>query len=181
VNNTSLHPVQVLHPVDLRRGFKGFPALALLLLSLALSWQVRAEHFDFTLTVEGAAGRVEAHSDDDPPAEGLNPRPVFHGKVGEVLYWQFFMTDAKPHDPFPRLKVRYYLIPQARAGERPAAGSKETPLLEGEFTLDMKFKNRVGLRQRFHVDRPGRYLLRVETANSHGDHEHFSAADLEIK
>jgi hypothetical protein len=161
------------------RGLKGF--LACTLLMLGVHDRAWAEHFDFTLTVENASEKVEAHADTDPPADGINTRPVFHGHTGEMLVWQFFMTNVKPHEPFPQLKVRYYLAPQAKAGQKESPGPNEVPVVEGEFILDLDYKDRVGLRQQFRVDKPGLYLLRVETADSHSDHEHFSAVDVEIK
>jgi hypothetical protein len=91
------------------------------------------------------------------------------------------MTDAKPHGPFVQLKVRYYLAREAKAGQKQPPAPGADPILQGEFIMDMNYKDRVGVRQEFHVDKPGTYLLRVESANSHGDHEHFSAVDLEIK
>jgi hypothetical protein len=162
------------------RGLKGFPACAFLMLMFILPGMVRGEHFDFTLTAKSASEQVEAHSDDDPPAGGFNPRPILHGRAGETLHWQFLMTNAKPHEPFVQLKVRYYLAPEAKAGQKEVPGLKDSTV-EGEFVLDLKFKGRVGVRQQFHVDKPGFYLLRVETDNSHSDHEHFSAVDIEIK
>ena len=163
------------------RGLKEIRKCALLALLLAVPLQIRAEHFDFTLTVENASERVEAHSDDDPPAWGFNPRPILHGHAGETLHWQFFMTNAKPHDPFLQLKIRYYLAPEAKAGQKEPSAPGADPVIQGEFIVDLKYKDRVGLRQQFHVDKPGIYLLRVETSNSHSDHEHFSAVDVEIK
>jgi hypothetical protein len=153
----------------------------LFLLIFAVPLRTRAEHFDFILTVENGSEKVEARSDDDPPAGGYNPRPVLHGHTGETLHWQFFMTNAKPHDPFVQLKVRYYLAPEAKAGQKQPSAPGADPIVQGEFIVDMNYKDRVGVRQEFHVDKPGIYLLRVESANSHSDHEHFSAVDVEIK
>ena len=48
----------------------------------------------------------------------------------------------------------------------------------------MDFKpetGKVGLRQRISIDKPGTYLVRVESENTDTDHEHFSAIDLVIE
>jgi hypothetical protein len=164
-----------------QRRLKGFPAYAVLMFMFVVPGRVGAEHFDFTLTLESASEKVEADSDDDPPAGGFNPRPIVHGRVGETLHSQFLMTNGKPHDPFLQLKVRYYLVPEIKAGQKEPSGAMKDSTVEGEFVVDLKYKGRVGVRQQFRVDKPGVYLLRVETDNSHSDPEHFSAVDLEVK
>ena len=145
------------------------------------SASARAEHFAITLTVEGNADKQEAYADDDPPPEGLHPRPVFHARAGEPLTWQFFMTNVNPHDELKEVTVRYFLAAEARTGQKEVPTPGKDAVVQGDFLLNFKLKGRVGLKQHFHIDRPGAYLLRVESLNSHADHEHFSAIDLEIK
>ena len=140
----------------------------------------RAEHFDITLTVEGAVEKTEAHADDAPPPEGLRPRPVFHGRAGEPLTLEFFMTYVNPHDTEKQTTIHYYLAPIARIGEKELPALKKDVLLQGRFVMDFKLKHKLGLKQQFRIG-PGVYLLRVESVNSRSDHQHFSAIDLEIK
>lgn len=153
----------------------------LLVLAFAPYYRARAEHFSISLTIENADSKTESHADDDPPPVGLNPWPVFHARVGEALTWQFFMTNVKPHEPFEQMKVRYYLAPAVQSGRKDLSASETTPVFRGEFLLDFKYKGRVGLRQQFRVDRPGKYVLRVESVDSHSEHEHFSAIDVEVQ
>jgi hypothetical protein len=145
------------------------------------SINVRAEHFDITLTVEGSGSKAEAHADSSPPFEGRLPRPVFRGHVGELLALQFFMTDANPHDLLERVTVRYYVVPQKAGGTSERTSRLADAVVQGEFLLDFKPASRVGVRQQFRIDHPGLYLLRVESADRHTDHDHFSAIDLRIE
>ncbi|MHB8522232.1 MAG: hypothetical protein ACYDH9_15945 [Limisphaerales bacterium] len=156
------------------------PALVLLSFCLATTG-VRAEHFAITLTVDGLGEKQEAYADDAPPPEGLHPRPVFHARAGDPLTWQFFMTNVNPHDELKQVTVRYFLVAEERVGQKEVPAPAKDAVLQGDFLLNFKLKGRVGLKQRFHIDRPGVYLLRVETLNSRSDHEHFSAVDLEIR
>jgi hypothetical protein len=181
VTKTFIKPGWKLQEIRYFRRWKGFPAYAFLILLCIVPARVRAEHFDFTLTVKSAAEKVEAHSDDDPPAGGFNPRPILHGRAGETMHWLFLMTNTKPHDPFLQLKVRYYLALETKAGQKEPTAPIKDSTVEGEFVVDLKYKGRVGVQQHFRLDKPGVYLLRVETDNSHSDHEHFSAIDIEIK
>jgi hypothetical protein len=142
---------------------------------------LRAEHFDINLTVESKADKQEAYADDSPPAEGLHPRPVFHARAGEALTWQFFLTNINPHDELKQVTVRYFLVAENRVGQKEVPSADKDAVVQGDFLLNFKLKGRVGLKQHFRIERPGVYLLRVESVNSHSDHEHFSAIDLEIK
>jgi hypothetical protein len=151
------------------------------LIGLLLAISSRAEHFDIDLTIEGAADRQEAHRDDYPPFEGRNKRPVFHGKAGEPLRFQFLMTNVNPHDVLKRVGIRYYLVSIGAGPLAASPGLAAKTTLAGEFTLDFKVQGKLGLKQQFRVQEPGRYLFRLESSNSGADHEHFSAIELDIR
>jgi hypothetical protein len=159
----------------------------ILLWALALGLSVlpaltaRAEHFDIDLSVEGAGDKQEAHRDDYPPFEGRNPRPVFHGKKGELLQFQFLFKDANPHEALKRVSIRYYLVAvnDGPLKSTPLAGDKT--ILSGNFVMDFKFEGKLGFKQKTRITEPGRYLLRAESSNSAADHEHFAAIELDIR
>jgi hypothetical protein len=44
----------------------------------------------------------------------------------------------------------------------------------------MKPGGKAGQRSTVKIDTPGVYLIRIETRNTHSDHEHFSAIDLVV-
>jgi hypothetical protein len=142
----------------------------------------RAEHFVIELTVKSAQDEATAHSDTDPPAQGLKPRPICHAKLGEELTLQFFVTSNFPHNALKRVNVRYYISPEKEAGKKAPADSSKPAVIEGSFLMDFKPETgRVGLRQRLHIDQPGSYIVRVESEHSDSDHEHFAALDLVVE
>jgi len=150
--------------------------------TIALSIGVaRAEHFDITLTVEGAGKKAEAYSDDSPPPEGLHPRPVFHARAGDPLTMQFFMTYVNPHDLAPQVTIRFFVTPKKRLGQKGVPSPEGKAVIEGTFVMDFKPKSRLGLTQKFRIAHPGVYLLRLESVNSPSDHQHFAAIDLVIE
>jgi len=138
----------------------------------------RGEHFQIELTIETPQDKVTAHSDTFPPPEGLNPRPVCHARHGEPLVLQFFFTSNFPHGTKKSVGVHYFIRP-AKPGATTQPTEPTAP--EGTFTMDFKPDGRVGLRQQFRIDKPGTYLVRVESRQSDSDHEHFSALDLVIE
>jgi hypothetical protein len=149
---------------------------------LLFSTRARAEHFKIELTVKSAADEATAHSDTDPPPQGVNPRPTCRAKRGEDLTLQFFFSSNFPHEPLKNVTVYYYIAPEKEAGKRAPPDAAKPRLLEGSFTMDFKPETgRVGLRQRIHIDQPGAYIVRVESQHSDSDHEHFAALDLVVE
>ena len=140
----------------------------------------RAEHFDIDLTIQSPHDQATAHSDTDPPAQGLNPRPVCHARAGEELTFQFMLSSNFPHDTKKAVTIRYYIAPERSAGTKSPAEAGKPVVAEGSFTMDFKPDGKVGLRHRLHIDTPGAYLVRVESQHSDSDHEHFAALDLVI-
>jgi len=142
---------------------------------------VRAEHFAIDLTIQAAGDQATAHSDTDPPAQGLNPRPVCHARRGEEFTLQFLLRSSFPHGTKKSVTIKYSIIAEKEAGKKNAPLADATPILSGSFVMDFKPDGKVGLRQRLHIDRAGAYIVRVGSEHSDSDHEHFAALDLVIE
>lgn len=153
--------------------------MALIVLLCATRF-ARAEHFEIELTVKAAHEEATAHSDTDPPPQGVNPRPLCHARRGEELTLQFMFSSNFPHGTKKGVGVRYYVAPEKAAGNKSPPAADKPPVAEGSFTMDFKPDGRVGLRQRLKIDRRGAYIIRVESVQSDSDHEHFAALDLVI-
>lgn len=143
----------------------------------------RAEHFEIQLTVSSSTDKQTAFSDTSTPQrpQGVKLRPVVHGKASEEVVVQFFFSSNFPHDSIKNVTVRFYIVPQAKAGQDTVPG-REHAILDSHFIMDFQPKTgKVGLRQRLKIEKAGRYLVRVESENSDNDHEHFSAVDLVVE
>jgi hypothetical protein len=154
----------------------------------ALPLSARAEHARIDLKLihidpnSGADGdAASAAADQEPPPGGLNERPITKVKVGEPLALQFVLTDTYPHGVIKNATVRYYVAPEDKPGRKGKADLKKGTVTDGQFTLNLKPKSRVGARVAFAIKEPGFYLLRVETLNTDSDHEHFAAIDVEVE
>jgi hypothetical protein len=77
--------------------------------------------------------------------------------------------------------VHYYLVREREIGQKTLPPAEERPIIEGRLTFDLKPKGRIGARERFVINQPGAYLLRVETLRTQREHEHFSAIDVQIQ
>jgi hypothetical protein len=166
---------------------KRYGALALLGLLL---WTLTAgaEHASISLqvmSVDPVNGRTKedatAGSDQEPPVGGHNPRPLFKAKVGEPLVLQFFYTNTYPHGLTKDVQIRYFVAREEKARQKPLPDLGKGVVTQGEFHLNFKPKARVGARVNFTIREPGIYLLRVDSANTNSDHEHFSAIDIQVE
>ncbi len=141
-----------------------------------------AEHFDITLVAAGPDQVTrEAYADQSPPVSGLNPRPVLKARAGDNITFQFVLTNVYPHGSAKNAGVHYYLVREREIGQKTLPPAEERPIIEGRLTFDLKPKARIGARERFVINQPGAYLLRVETLRTQREHEHFSAIDLQIQ
>ena len=155
--------------------------LIIMLVVLLVAPAARAEHFNITLSVQAPHDRAEAHSDNDPPPQGLKPRPVCHARAGEELTFQFILTSNFPHGTKKGVTIRYFIAPQKQAGSKDASPAHDQAVTEGTFLMDFKPDGRVGIRQRLRIERRGAYLVRIQSEHSDSDHEHFAALDLVIE
>jgi hypothetical protein len=162
-------------------------AVALFLIA-AVPWSVRAEHANINLRVfrvdpaTGLAGdEVTAHADQEPPAGGVQPRPLFKAKAGEPLAFEFILVNTYPHGINKDVSVRYFVVREQAPRQKVLPDLAQGVVTQGKFVLNFRPKSRVGARVAFTVRDAGVYLLRVDTLNTGSDHEHFSAIDLRVE
>jgi hypothetical protein len=162
--------------------------LGLIALILTLPLAAQAEHANinlrvFRIDVDSGKARdeVTAVSDEEPPAGGIIPRPLFKAKVNEPLVLQFILTNVYPHGELKNVTVRYFVVRQEKLGMKKLPDLDQPMVTQGSFNVNLKPKGRVGARVAFAVREPGAYLLRVQTKNTKSDHEHFSAIDLSVE
>jgi len=141
---------------------------------------LRAEHAKINLEVSAPTGQVSASVDQTPPAWGKNPRPVLKAKVNDPIRMNFLLTNVYPHKKLENVVVHFYIALEKRAGQHDLPDLNQDVFTETAFEMDFKPGGKAGQRSTFRIDKPGVYLVRVETRNTQSDHEHFAAIDLVI-
>jgi hypothetical protein len=147
-----------------------------------------SEHASIDLRVfryDPATGAIKdqanSFADTDPPAGGLNPRPLLKVKAGEPLVLQFFYTNTYPHGEVKDVKIRYFVVREEKARQKNVPPLGKDAVTQGHFELNFRPKSKVGGRVSFTIPAPGIYLLRVQSENTQSDHEHFSAIDIQVE
>jgi hypothetical protein len=151
------------------------------------AYAAHAEHATIALRVfridgatEQPVGEVTAVADAEPPAGGVKARPMFKARAGEPLVLQFIYTNTYPHGTAKGVRIRYFVARLDQAGQKETPDPSKGAVTQGEFHLTFKPKSKVGARAAFTVPAPGVYLLRVDSYNTHSDHEHFAAVELRV-
>jgi hypothetical protein len=141
---------------------------------------VRAEHAKITLEAAAGQEQVTAHVDQTPPEWGKNPRPVLKVRTNEPIRIQFQLTNVYPHKTLENVVVHFFIARQQKAGQKELPDLRGDVVLETAFDMDFKPGGKAGQRSTIKIERPGAYLMRVETRNTQSDHEHFAAIDLVV-
>jgi hypothetical protein len=140
----------------------------------------RGEHAKITLDVSTSTAKQTAHVDQTPPDSGKNPRPVLKVNAGESIKVQYMLTNVYPHKTLENMVVHFYIARQERIGQKELPVIDDDVVLETAFDIDMKPGAKAGQRNILRIDKPGVYLIRVETKQTKSDHEHFAAIDLVV-
>jgi hypothetical protein len=156
-------------------------------ISLVFWWQgssaVHAEHAKINLEVSSPRDQVAAFVDQTPPDSGKNPRPVLKAKVGDKIRINWLFTNVYPHKTLENVVVHFYIAREDKKGQKelPDLAVAENVILESAFDMDFKPGAKAGQRHALKIDRPGVYLIRIESKETKSDHEHFAAVDLVVE
>jgi hypothetical protein len=147
----------------------------------ALVWA--SEHAKVNLDVSASGEKVTAFVDQTPPEHGKNPRPVIKARVGEPIKIEWTFTNVYPHKTLENVVVHFYVAKEQAVGQKPTPdlSIEENVVLETAFEMDFKPGAKAGARTKIRVDKPGTYLIRVESRLTPSDHEHFAAVDLVVE
>ena len=156
-------------------------SLAFGLAALGLTASARAEHAKITLDVITKSGQQTAFVDQTPPAWGKNPRPVIKAKAGDPIKVNFMLTNVYPHKTLENVVVHFFVVGVKKVGQKETPDLSGDVVVESAFEMDFKPGAKAGLRNTMRIDKPGVYLVRVETRQTNSDHEHFSAIDLVVE
>ena len=156
---------------------RDFAWLALVL----LGGQARAEHAKVSLDVSTPREQKTAFVDQTPPASGKTPRPVLRARVGEKVKVEWYFQNVYPHKTLKDVVVHFYIARQEKVGQKEIPRLGDDVVQETAFDMDFKPGARAGARGTVTFDRPGVFLIRVESRQTGSDHEHFAALDLVIE
>ncbi len=148
---------------------------------LAASGASRADHFTIDLEVKGSKASRTVHT--ETAGLGIKPkrRAILEIQAGDKIIIKWALSSTAPKDTIKDVLVHFYAVKIAKPGDSPPPKLDKDVLLETALTMDFKPKDKTEGELRLQVDKPGAYLLRLETigaAVGADGHEHFANLDL---
>ena len=147
-----------------------------------LSEPARADHFTIDLEVKAPKANKTVHAETLGLGIKTKPRAVLEIQAGDriTIKWTLAST-AK--DAFKDVQIQFYAVKIPKPGDPPPPPREfdKDAILQTALTMDFKPKDKTEGELSLQVDKPGTYLLRLETkgaAVGPDDHEHFATLDV---
>lgn len=156
-------------------------ATCLLMLVCSVS---RADHFAIDLKVQAGKNSKSAQEETASLGSKAKKRMVLNAKVGDRIVVKWTLTNKNAKTAVKNVLVHFFAVKQEELGQKTTPKLDKGVVAESALVMDFNPKDKTHGELSFVVDRPGPYLLRVETIGAAiGDsgHEHFAALDLLVK
>jgi hypothetical protein len=143
-----------------------------------------AGHFTIDLKVEAAGASRTVHAQTAILGGKPQSRPSLEGAAGKPIAIHWALINANTREAFKDVLVHFFVVKEEKAGQPTVPKLDKHVEVESALTMDFKPGDKAQGEQTFQIDRPGVYLVRLETVGAAvgGDgHEHFAALDLVIK
>ena len=149
-----------------------------------LAGRAGAEHFDVLLHIEATGQQANAFMDTTPPLGGVNKRPIVKVKANDEVRVQWRMKSAFPHGTMKGVGIHFFVVREAEIGQKPVPDpAGPAGVVDNSLVMDFAPNGVASGTLRFKIAAPGNYLVRVQSEDTHQehDHEHFSAIDLQVQ
>jgi hypothetical protein len=163
-----------------------FQPCLLSLLGFVAFGSARAEQFTIDLEVKGPKAGRTVHAETAGPADlsklGSKPKPreVLEVQAGDKITIKW--TLITPQETVKDVLVHFYAVKVNKAGDAPPSKLDKDVLLESALTMDFKAKDKNEGELSLQVEKPGVYLLRLETLRTKrpgaNEHEYFASLDV---
>jgi hypothetical protein len=155
-----------------------------ILYCLAASGPAAADGFAIDLEVKAPKGSRTVH--EEPAGFQIKPKPraVLEVQTGDSITIKWVLATKAPKETVKDVLVHFYAVKIDKPGDPPPSKLGKDVLLESALTMDFKPKDKSEGELNLQLDKPGTYLLRLETrgaAVGPMDHEHVATLDLVVR
>jgi hypothetical protein len=144
----------------------------------------RADHFAIDLKVETSSGSRTVHGQAARLGGKSKPRQVLEGAPRKPIAVHWTLTSTETKETFKDVVVHFFVVKEEKTGQEAVPKLDKQVEVESALTMDFKPADKAQGEQTFQIDKPGVYLVRLETVGAAvgGDgHEYFAALDLMVK
>src|SRR5439155_23141453 len=149
---------------------------------LAASEPARADHFTIDLEIKAPKANKTVHAETLGLGVKTKPRAVLEIQAGDKITIKWALASAAK-DVIKDVQIQFYAVKIPKPGDPPPPPREfdKDAILQTALTMDFKPKDKTEGELSLQVDKPGTYLLRLETkgaAVGPDDHEHFATLDV---
>jgi hypothetical protein len=162
------------------RLFFSLAALGGLLTSAAYA----AEPFAIDLTARSGKASETAHAESAAARAKPQERHILRIKAGERITVQWKLSSTDPKATTKDVTVHFFVVREEKAGQQTVPKLDKNVVVESALTMDFGPKDKNESELSFTIDKPGCYLLRLETIGAlagPAGHEDFAALDVEAR
>jgi hypothetical protein len=159
-------------------------AFAALVLLGGLQSPAGAHHFAIDLEVRSGAGRQMAHAEAAAIGSKPKARAVLEVRSGAPVTVKWTLRSADPKATFKDVVVHFFIVKEEAAGQPSVPKLDRDVVAESALTMDFKPGDQARGGLTATVEKPGNYLLRLETIGAAvgvNGHEHFAAVDMVVR
>jgi hypothetical protein len=166
--------------IAMTRLLLGLAALGALLPAAA----VAAEPFAIDLTVRAGKGSQTAHAESAARLATPKARAALEVKAGERLTVHWTMSGTDPKGTIKDVTVHFFAVKEEKANQQSVPKLDKGVVAESALSMDFGPKDKNEGELTFIIDKPGCYLLRLETIGATAapaGHEDFAALDVKVR
>ena len=149
---------------------------------LAASGLAQADHFTIDLEIKAPKANKTVHAEMLGLGVKTKPRVVLEIQAGDKITIKWALASAAK-DVIKDVQIQFYAVKIPKPGDPPPPPRDfdKDAILQTALTMDFKPKDKTEGELSLQMDKPGSYLLRLETkgaAVGPNDHEHFATLDV---
>jgi hypothetical protein len=143
---------------------------------------VQADHFAIDLEVQSAKVTKTAHA----VVLDVNAKPardVLMVKTGDAITVKWGLGNTDPKVAAKDVLVHFFVVKEEKTGQATVPKLTKDVAAESALTMDFQPQDKAEGAVTFAIDKPGAYLVRLETKGAAGKdgHEQFAAIDLLVR
>ncbi len=152
--------------------------------SLLPAAAIAAEPFAIDFTVRAGKASQTAHAESASRLATPKDRAVLEIKAGERITVRWKLTGTDPKETIKDVTVHFFAVKEEKANQPTVPKLDKGVVAESALSMDFGPNDKNECELTFTVDKPGAYLLRLETVGAitaPGGHEDFAALDVKVE
>jgi hypothetical protein len=142
------------------------------------------EPFTIDFTIRSGKASQTAHAESADRLAKPKTRQVLDVKAGERIVIQWKMSSTDPKGTLKDVTVHFFAVKEEEANQKTVPKLDKDVVAESAISMDFGPKDKAEGQLNFIIEKPGIYLMRLETIGAIGGpagHENFAAIDVKVR